>query len=185
MLTNPIKYNIFEIPDLLHKIYNYCELSDITNFTITCKTYYNDRDHEKIKKARYLIKICYIPTSTVNLIFNRKEILHLPLTRNITKIKFELFKIILNIIIKENKYKVRYLSSLLDILYCYDSESNDQKIIYEWKIYFKNFVNININLIKQQNKIYLWESISQLRNQNLNKTYLTFDIVKNEYVSTK
>lgn len=177
-LTDISYYDCFKIEGLRNIIYDFVDLKTLINLKITCKKY-NTIDNKKIIIYKKLKE--YINIGTINLIKNEKAILQINFINN-TKyfnIRFEVFKILINKIIKKNNYSAIYLSSITDLLFLYHQEPN--YII--WRKYFVNYLNDNISLIQKQNQLHTWDNIFYLRNHlfqndDLHEIYSYNQIIK-------
>lgn len=125
-------------------------------------------DLRKILLAKTLKNIYDINLSIINLIKSDSKFITL---YNIIKKKqdikfkkadlyFSVFNISLPIIINSNNYKSDIMSGFLDIIYCYHTKPNYRK----WRKCLEKNLNGSLNLLKKNNKIYVWNQILSLRN---------------------
>lgn len=179
MLTNPKIYHIFEIQELVNLISEYTDSITFINFISINKTLYSTQNRS-LTLIRILYQQHHIDKHIIDTIKNSRDFLKL--YNNIDKpryiIRFEIFKILLNLIIQKNLYTARFISSLTDCLFLYQSEINYTV----WETYFIDYLNNNINLINQKKS--LWISIFNLRNLNLNRPGLLFDNTLNKFIKT-
>lgn len=155
-LTNNSKYNVFYTSVLRKKVLEYSDVKTVIQVSNTCKSFKDD----KIKIYKFLY-YNYHSFFTLNLIKTERTLYQLDINKSYHyyQISFLIFKILINKIISQNKYKARYIIGLTDLYFTYTEYPNFKP----WINFYINFLNKNIKTIKKNNKINTWNNILYLR----------------------
>lgn len=185
MLTNPKKYNLFEISPILLNIFKYTDEKSCINFSLTCKKYQNSHQIKTLIYKKRLIQILKIDEEFINTIQHESNFLNLNFNN-----KFSIYNQIFNItfykMINENKYNAEFTTLFFDFMY----KIQITKYRIKFLNYVQNILNQNIEII--QNKTF-WKNVLNMRyhthtrydnNGRNGKQYFLYDINRQKYIET-
>jgi len=175
MNHNPLNHNPLNISDMQQIISKYMDIQSIANIKNTCKMY-ND-DYQEILIYRNL-HYYGVTIGTLNIVKHLPEFNTIDLTQNFCVNRLIIFKMICKKILFENNYKCLMVSSITNLLFLYREHLN----IDDWDNFMLNFLNTNINIIKENNRLGLWNSILRLRYHNAGRVYVTFKEDKDKFI---
>ena len=167
--------NPLDIHDIQGIFSKYMDIKSIANLKVTCKKYNKDYKKLLVYKGLHYNGITNI---TLNLIKHLPEFIEIDLTRNFCVIKLDIFKIICKRIIFNNNYKCQRMSSVTHLLFMYRDLLN----VNEWEIFILTFLNNNLNIIKETDRISTWNSIFSLRYKNTCNDYIEYDKTKDKFI---